>query len=166
MDFNHVDLTGYLHTACIHMIASYLDGWLYTLCASWSFLIVSIVGLRGFHCPWSWVNGFHYLPHSSLLPIRMGLFWHVLSVSFSLYTVTTSLVKMDTLPSSAVFPTLISEVGNSLNVSISAALLDSCGNDSVLTYLPSQASQLANPTFLSDILNIGRPNFVPSFYLR
>ena len=57
-----------------------------------------------------------------------------MSTSYSLYTVTPSLVKMDRLPSSDVLPTLISEVGNYLNVSASADFLDSCGNGSVVTY--------------------------------
>ena len=35
-----------------------------------------------------------------------------------------------------------------------------------LTYLPLQAPPLSNPTFLSGILNISRPNFVLSFLLR
>ena len=70
---------------------------------------------------------------------------------------------MDTLPSSAVFPTLISDAGNSSNVSASAALLESYGNGSVVTYLPLQDPPLATPTFLSDILNIGRPNFFCPF---
>ena len=73
---------------------------------------------------------------------------------------------MDTLPSSAVFPTLISDVGNYSNVSASAALLESCGNGIVVMYLPLQATPLATPTFLSDIINIGRPNFVLYFSLR
>ena len=51
-----------------------------------------------------------------------------MSTSSSLYTVTPSLLKMDTLPPSAVLHTLISDVGNSSNVSDSAALLESCGN--------------------------------------
>ena len=73
---------------------------------------------------------------------------------------------MDTLPLSDVLPTLSSEVGNYLNVSASAALLESCGNGSEVTYLPLQAPPLATPTFLSTILNIGRPNLVLSCSLR
>ena len=72
---------------------------------------------------------------------------------------------MDTLPLSAVFPTLISEVGNYSNVSASSALLESCRNGSEVTYLPLQASPLATPTSLSGIINIGRPYFVLSFSL-
>ena len=89
-----------------------------------------------------------------------------MSTYSSLYTVTPSLVKMDTLSSSAVLPTLISNVGNYSNVSASAALLESCGNGSEVMYLPLQATPLATPTFLSDIINIGRPNYFLSFSLR
>ena len=98
--------------------------------------------------------------------MRMGFFLHVMSTSASLCIVTPSLVKMETLPSSDVLPTLISEVGNSSNVSASATLLESCRNGSEVTYLPFQAPPLATPTFLSDIINTGRPNFVLYFSLR
>ncbi len=47
----------------------------------------------------------------------MGLPLHVMRMSCSLCTVTPSLVKIDIMPSSAVLPTLISESGNSVNVS-------------------------------------------------
>ena len=73
---------------------------------------------------------------------------------------------MDILPSSAVLHTLISEVGNSSNVSASDDLLESCGNGSEVTYLTLQAPSLDTHTFLFDILNIGRPNLVLSFLLR
>ena len=166
MGFIHMYLTGYLQTACIHLTASSLCVRSYTLCACCSFLLAYFVGLCGCHCPWFWVKGIRYLPHSSLLPMRMGFFWHVMSTSSSLYTVTPSLVKMDMLPSSAVLPTLISYVGNSSNVSASSSLVESCSNGSEVTYLPLQSPLLANPTFLSDILNIGMPNFVMSFSMR
>ena len=73
---------------------------------------------------------------------------------------------MDTLPSSAVLTTLIIDVGNSLNVSASAALLESWCNGSVVMYLPFQDMTLATPTFLADTRNIGRPNVFLSFLLR
>ena len=73
---------------------------------------------------------------------------------------------MDTLPSSAVFPTLICDVGNSSNFSASYAFLETYGNSSVVTYLPLQALPLDTPIFLSDILNISKPNCVLSFLLR
>ena len=107
-----------------------------------------------------------YLPRSSLLPMRMGFLWHVISTSSYLFTAALSLVKMDTLPSSAVLSTRISDVGDYLNVSASAALLESCRNGSVATYLPLQAPPLATPNSLSDTRNIGRPNCFLSFSLR
>ena len=70
---------------------------------------------------------------------------------------------MDTLPSSTFLPTLISDVGNYFNVSDSTALLESCGNGSVVTYLPLQAPPLTTPTFLSDTRNISRPKFFCPF---
>ena len=85
-----------------------------------------------------------------------------MSTSFSLCIVTQSFVKMDTVPSSDVLPTLISEVENSLNVSASAAFLKIYGNGSEVTYLPLQAPPLDTPTFLFDILNSSRPNLVLS----
>ena len=72
-------------------------------------------------------------------------------------------VNMDTLPSSAVMSTLIKYVGNYSNMSASAALLDSCRNVSLVTYLPLHAPPLATPTFLADTYNISRPNSFLSF---
>ena len=72
---------------------------------------------------------------------------------------TSSFVKMDTLPSSAVLSTLISDVGNSSNVSDSAALLESYRNGSLVTYLMLHAPPLVTPTFLADTRNIGKHNF-------
>ena len=90
-----------------------------------------------------------YRPRSSSMSTRIGFIWHVISTFYSLYNVTPSLVKLDKLPLSSVLPTLINDAGNSSNVSASAALLESCGNGSVVTYLPLQAPPLATPTFLS-----------------
>ena len=134
MDFIHMDLTGYPQTVCIHLIASSLDGRPYTLCAIWSYLLADFMGVCGCHCPWSWVNGIRYLPRSSPLTMIIGFFWYVMLTSSSLCIVTPSFVNMDKFPSSDVLPTLISEVGNYLNVSASAAFLESCGNVSEFTY--------------------------------
>ena len=60
----------------------------------------------------------------------MGFLWHVINTSSSLYILTPSFVKMETLPSSDVFPTLIRDVGNYLNVSDSDALSESYRNGS------------------------------------
>ena len=96
----------------------------------------------------------------------MGFLWHVISTYSYLNTVTTYLGKMDTLPPSDVLPTVIRDVGNYSDVSASAALLESCGNGSVVTYLPSQALPLATPTLLADKRNIGMPNYLLFFFLR
>ena len=52
-------------------------------------------------------------------------------------------MKMEMLPSTAVLPTLINNVGDSSNVYDSASLLDSCGNSSVVMYFPLQAPPFA-----------------------
>ena len=57
--------------------------------------------------------------------MRMDFLWHVINTSSSLYTVTPSIVNMDILPSSVVLTTVIKDVGDSLNVSDSVALLES-----------------------------------------
>ena len=106
------------------------------------------------------------LPHSSLLPMRMGFIWHISNTSSSLYTGTPYLVKIDMLLSLAVFTTLNRDVGNSSNASAPAALLESCGNGILVTYLPLHALPFATPTFLADMGNIGRPNCFLSFFLR
>ena len=74
-----------------------------------------------------------YWPRSSLLPTRMGFVLHVINKYSSLYILTSSFVNMDTLPSLAVLPTLIRDVGNYLNVYASPAFLESCGNGSLVT---------------------------------
>ena len=65
--------------------------------------------------------------------MNSGLFLHVMSTSFLLCTVTPSLVKIDIVPSLAVFPTLIRDVGNSLNVSACLAFDDNDGKDKLVT---------------------------------
>ena len=155
-----MELTVYLQTVWNHMISSFLDISSYTLCARCRCLLAAFVGIHGCHCPWYCDNGIWYLPHSYILMMRMGFLWHAISTYSSLCNVTPYSVKIDTLPSSAVLPTLISDVGTSCNVSASAAFLESCGNGSVVTHLPLQDPQLVICNFLSNILNIGGPNFV------
>ena len=155
----HVELTVYPHTACIHLMASYVDGRAYTLWACWRYFLFLFVGLLGCHCPWAWVNDMRYRPCSSLLTMRIGSIWHEINASFSFYIVTPSFVKMGTLPSSDVLPTLIRYVGNYSNVSASAALMERCGNGTLVNYLPLHSRPLAKPTLLTDTCNIGRPNF-------
>ena len=83
----------------------------------------------------------------------------------SLYTDTPSLVKMDVLPSSNIFPTLIRDVGKSSNVSASAAFFDSCGKGNLVTYLLLLPPPF--PHLLSFMIWVGwvDPIFVGNFHL-
>jgi hypothetical protein len=85
--------------ACLSAFRAYLDG------------------RCGCHCPCCCINGIRYRPWLSLTPMRMGSPLHVMSTSSSLNTLTPSFVNTETVPSSAVLPTLIKEVGKSWNVS-------------------------------------------------
>ena len=143
-----------------------VDGRSYTLLACWISFLAYLFGLRGCHWPWAWVNGMRYWPRSSCVLIRMGFLWHVINTSSSFYTVTTLLVKMEKLPSSDALPTLINDVGNYSNVSVSAALLKNLGKGILVTYLPLHAPPSATPTFLAETRNIGRPNDFLSFLLQ
>ena len=51
MALSYVDLTGYLHTACIHFIPCSVDGRLYTLLACSSACCAFLDGVLGCHCP-------------------------------------------------------------------------------------------------------------------
>ena len=59
---------------------------------------------------------------------------------------------------SAVLPTLMSDVGNSSNVSYSAAFLENCEQGSLVTYFPVLVSPFATPTSFFNDLKIGNPN--------
>ena len=161
----HVYLTGYPQTACIQFMASSVDGMSYTLLVCWRYFSEFRVGLRGCHFPRLCVDGMWYRPRSSHLPMRMDFLWHVINKSSSFYNVTPYLVKMDTLPSLAVSPTIIKDDGNSLNVSASATFSDIWGKHSLLTYLPLHALLLVTPTLLLETRNIDKPNFSLYFLL-
>ena len=62
-------------------------------------------------------GGMRYRPLLSRAPMRIGFPLQVISTSSSLCTVTLSLVKLEMVPASEVFPTLIRECGKSSNVS-------------------------------------------------
>ena len=62
---------------------------------------------------------------------------------------------MKTLPSLDVFPTFISDEGNSSNVSASAVAVDNCGKGKHVPYLPLLVTPLANDTRLRDGREIG-----------
>ncbi len=122
--FVHVDLTGYSQTVCIHLTACSVDGISYTLFACWSACQAFFDGCLGCHCPRCCTKGMRYQPWLSRTPMRMGLPLHVMRMSCSLCAVTPSLVKIDIMPLSAVLPMLISECGNSVNVSACLAEVD------------------------------------------
>jgi len=102
------------------------------------------------HCPRCCINGIRYLPWLSLTPMRMGSPLHVMSTSSSLNTLTPSFVNTDTVPSSAILPTLIREVGKSWNVSARIAWAENCQNGRWVTYVALLVPPLATPTFCVD----------------
>ena len=87
--------------------------------------------------------------------MNSGLFLHVMSTSFLLCTVTPSLVNIDTVSLLAVFPTLIRDVGKSLNLSACLDFDDSNGKGKLVTCFPLLFSPLATMTRLVDGRNIG-----------
>ena len=88
--------------------------------------------------------------------MHLGLFLRVMGTSFLLCTVTPSLVKIDIVPLLAVFPTLIRDMGNSLNVSACLDFDDNDGKGKLVTCFPLLFSPLATMTHLVDGRNIGR----------
>ena len=98
-----------------------------------------------------------YLPYSSLTPTNIGSPLHLIRTSVSLCTVTPSFVKIEIVPSSAVLPTLIREVGKSLKVSACAALADNCGIGNFVTYCAVLVLPFATPTLFLDLRRIGSP---------
>ena len=96
-----------------------------------------------------------YHPCSSRTPISSGAPLHLISTSSSLCTVTPVLVNMEMVPSSEVFPTLISDVGKLVNVSAVVARFDSCGKGSRVTFFALHVSPFATPTFLYDERKMG-----------
>ena len=165
MALSHVDLTGYPHTACIHLIPCSVDGRSYTLPAISSALRFFLDGFSGCHCPRFWMSGMRYRPCSSLTPTKSGALVHRISTSVSLWTVTPVLVKMEMVPSSAVFPTLMSDVGKSLNVSARDARSDNCVKGSFVTFSALHISPFATITRLVDFRRIGNPAAFLSFSL-
>jgi hypothetical protein len=159
-------LTGYPHTACIHFIACSMDGKLYTLFACRRACRAFFDGFRGCQCPLCCTKAIRYRPLSSRMPINNGSPLHVMSTSCSLCTVTPSFVNIDIVPSSDVLPTLISELGKSLNESALAAQSDNCLNGRRLTYRAVLLPPLATPTCFVDGRKIGRPTFLRSRSLR
>ena len=96
-----------------------------------------------------------YRPRSSLTPMSSGAPLHLMSTSVSLCTVTLVLVKMEMVPSSEVFPTLISNLGKLENVSAVVARFDNCGKGSRVTFFALHVSPFATPTYLLDERKMG-----------
>ena len=150
MALSHVDLIGYPHTACIHFIPRSVDGRSYTLLACsrarWAFLD----GVLGCHCPLFWMSGLWYRPCSLCTPMSIGSPLHLMSTSVSLCKVTPVLVKIEMVPLSEVFPTLINDVGKLVNVSACVTCVDSCGKGSRVTCFALHVLPLATLTHLFD----------------
>ena len=78
---------------------------------------------------------------------------------------TPSLVKIDIVPSSAVLPTLIRDVGNSLNVSACHAFMDKAGQGKLVMCWPLLFSPFVTMTCLVDGRKMGRRAAALSFLL-
>ncbi len=146
-------------------MACSVEGRSYTLLACRSIFRACLDGRRGCHCPRCCTNGIQYRPWLSLTPMSMGSPLHVISTSASLKTLTPSFVKTETVPLSAVLPTLIRDEGKSWNVSVFVALAESCRKGSWVTYLAVLVPPLATPTFCVDGRRMGRPALRQSFSL-
>ncbi len=155
MALSQVDLTGYPHTACIHFIPCSVEGRSYTLFAISSACQAFLDGVLGCHCPLFWTSGMRYHPCSSRTPMSSGAPLHLMSTSVSLCTVTPVLVKIDMVPSSDVFPTLINDVGKLVNVSAVVARFDNFGKESCVTFFDLHFPPFATSTFLLDEHRMG-----------
>ena len=82
--------------------------------------------------------------------MSIGAPLHLMSTSVSFCTVSPVLVKMEMVPLSEVFSTLINDVWKSVNVSASVTLFDNCGKGSQVTFFDLHVSPFATPTFLID----------------
>ena len=155
MALSHVDLTGNPHTACIHFILCSVDGRSYTLLAFRRVFRAFLDGVLGCHCPLFCMSGMRYYPCSSRTPMSIGALLHLMSTSVSLCTVTPVLVKMEMVPSLQVFPTLINDVGKSVNVSACLARFDNCGKGSRVTCIALHVLPFATLTCLLDERKMG-----------
>ncbi len=94
-------------------------------------------------------------PCSSRTPMSSGAPLHLMSTSVSLCTITLVFVNIEMVPSSEVFPTLISDVGKLLNVSAVIACSDNCGKGSCVTFFALHFPPFATSTFLLDERRMG-----------
>ena len=102
-----------------------------------------------------WMSGMRYRPCLSRTPMSSGAPLHLMSTYVSLCTVMPVLVKMEMVPSSEVFPTIISDVGKLVNVSAFVAHFDNCGKGSCVTFFALHVSPFATPTCLFDERKLG-----------
>ncbi len=91
------------------------------------------------------------------MPMRIGSPLHVIITSSSLKMLMPSFVNTKTVPSSAVLPTLIRDVGKSLNVSARLDRADSFQKGSWVTYLALLVPPFATPSCHVEGLRMGRP---------
>ena len=155
MALSQVDLTGYPHTVCIHFIPCSVDGRSYTLFAFSSACRAFLDGVLGCHCPFFLMSGMRYRPCLSRIPMSNRAALHLMSTYVPLCTVAPVLVKMEMVPLSEVFPTLINDVGKLVNVSVFVARFDNCGKGSRVTFFALHVSPFATPTFLFDERKMG-----------
>jgi hypothetical protein len=165
MALSHVDLIGYPHTACIHLMACLVDGRSQTLLACQSAFYACLDGHRGCQWPHCCINGIRYCPCLSRMLMRIGSPLHIMRTSSSLNTLTPSFVKTETVPLSDVLPTLIRDVGNSWNVSACLDCADSFQKGSWVNYLALLVPPFATPTRRVEGLRIGRPALRWSYLL-
>ena len=95
--------------------------------------------------------------------MSIGLPLHLMSTSVSLCTVTSVLVKIEMVPLSEVFPTLINDVRMLMNVSACVALFDTAGNGRWVTGFALNVMLLATPNRLLHAWKMGiRASFLSS----
>ena len=97
--------------------------------------------------------------------MRIGSPLHVIRTSSSLKTLMPSFVNTKTVPSSAVLPMLIRDVGKSWNVSACLDCADSFQKGSWVTYLALLVPPFATLTCRVEGLRIGRPALCQSCLL-
>ena len=96
-----------------------------------------------------------YCPFLFCTPMSSGAPLHLMSTYVSLCTVTLFLVKMEMVPLSEVFPTLINDVWKLANVSAVVARFDNYGKGSRVTFFALHVSPFAPPTYLLDERKMG-----------
>ncbi len=112
-------------------------------------------GCLGCQCPLCCTSGIRYPPRLSRTAISIGSPLRVIIMSSSLCTVTLSLVKIEMVPSLAVFPTLIKDVGKLVNVSACSAVCDSCLNGRAVTLVALLMLPFATCTCFVEFCKMG-----------